>query len=268
MIQAIAPPLQRLLRGTPEELAAMLREPAALRGWLPCLVAIVLGGGAYGAAIGLWRAEAQAVFVAIKMPLLVLLTLTLTGLLNGILGQLLGAGLSFGQSLKASLMGFALFSLIVGALSPVMFFLVLDAPGPGVQGAEGWYQWFLMLNTGVIAFAGVISQRKLLGTLLAFCKSPTVAFQTLLAWLGSNLFVGAQLSYNLRPFFSNPTYPVEFLRPHPFDSTFYEVLWGIMSASLRPSAAAAVLLLLVAVLGVFLSSVHHELHSTSTNQKP
>jgi hypothetical protein len=257
MITALTQPLKTLLRGAPEELAALLRDPAS--GLRPYLVAVVLGGAAYGAAIGLWRAEVQAVYVAMKMPLLVLLTLAFTGLLNGILGQILGAGLSFAQSLRASLMCFATFSMIVGSLSPIMVAMVLDAPGPGAPGAEDWYRGFLLVNTGIIAFAGIVANQKLLRTLVAFSGSADVAFRTLLAWLAGNLFVGAQLSYNLRPFFSNPTYPVELLRPEPFDSTFYQVLWGIMVASMGQKMSILVLMIAAVALANFLFVVRHRL---------
>jgi hypothetical protein len=47
--------------------------------WWRWLVAVVVGGGIYGASIGLWRAPEQAVWVAVKMPLLILLTLGVNG---------------------------------------------------------------------------------------------------------------------------------------------------------------------------------------------
>jgi hypothetical protein len=162
----------------------------------------------------------HAVYVAVKMPLLVLSTLVITGALNGMLAQVLGSGLSFAQSLKASLMCFALFSLIVGALSPVVIFMVLQAPSPLTQSGAEWYRGFLLANTVLIAFAGIVANARLLSTLHAFAQDAVVAWNTLVAWLLGNLFVGAQLSYNLRPFFSNPDYVVEFLRPEPFDGTF------------------------------------------------
>lgn len=49
-----------------------------LRPWLEadsgklrvCLVLILCGGAVYGASLGIWRAPLQAVFVAVKFPLL------------------------------------------------------------------------------------------------------------------------------------------------------------------------------------------------------
>ena len=57
--------------------------------WL-CAGVIVAGGGAFGAAMGSWCAPLQAVYVALKLPLLILLTTLGNGLLNGMLAPLLG----------------------------------------------------------------------------------------------------------------------------------------------------------------------------------
>ena len=70
-------------------------------------------------------------YVAVKLPLLVALTLGCNGLLNGLLGLLLGTGLGFRQSLLALLSSFALAALILGSLAPVTFFLAWNAPSPG-----------------------------------------------------------------------------------------------------------------------------------------
>jgi hypothetical protein len=232
MEQQAKAPLKLLLRGAPEDLAEMLRKPNCGAALGPLLCAILLGTGTYGAAVGLWRGELQAAYVAAKMPLLIISTLLLTGVLNGMLGQVLGAGLSFAQSLRMSLMCFAVVAMILGGLSPVLIFAVLDAPGPFDVGAADWYRGFLLINTLLIAFAGLVANAKLLLTLHAFTNSTAVAWNTFIAWVAAQLFVGAQLSYNLRPFFSNPDFPVEFLRPQPFDGTFYGVAWDIAEAAL------------------------------------
>lgn len=156
-------------------MATALREPATLGRFLPLLLAILLGSGAYGASIGLWRHELHAVYVAVKMPLLVFCTLLITGVLNGMLAQVLGSGLSFVQSLKASLMCFALFSLVVGALSPVIIFMVLQAPSPLTQSGAEWYRGFLLANTVLIAFAGIVAHARLLHTLHAFAQNAAIA---------------------------------------------------------------------------------------------
>lgn len=243
-----------LARGETSDLVRWLEEKA-LSSMLPLIVAIVLGCGLYGFAIGQGRAPTMALFVAVKMPLLICLTLGVNGLINGMFGALLGSGMSFRQTMQSCLMSFALFALIVGSLSPIMMGMALDRPADSAAELPGWYRCFLLSNTAVIAFAGVIANHKLLHLIEAFSGSRTAAWRTLVAWLAGNLFVGAQLSYLLRPFFGNPVLPVEFLRPDPFDGTFYEAVWSMTLASLPEGSGPGMfpLVLLSCLIGVLIA---------------
>ena len=231
MTSLLATRLMTLARGDTSSLSRWLGEKS-VTAMLPLVAGIVLGCGVYGFALGLGRAPMMAVFVAVKMPLLIFLTLGVNGLINGMFGVLLGSGMSFRQTLQACLMSFALFALIVGSLAPIMIGMALDRPADGAAELSGWYRMFLLANTALIAFAGIIANHKLLRLIEAFSGSRAAAWRTLIAWLAGNLFVGAQLSFNLRPFFGNPSLPVEFLRPDPFASTFYEAVWSMTVASL------------------------------------
>jgi hypothetical protein len=229
---SLASSFKSLARGEPGSLSAELQKPPGWHSLFPLVMAIVGGCAAYGFAIGLWRSPLQGVFVAVKMPLLIFTTLLVNGLLNGMLGLLLGSGLSFRQTLQACLMSFAIFGLIVGSLSPIAIAMVLDAPPPDAPEASEWYRAILLTHTAIIAFAGVVANHKLLRMIQVFSGSASAGWRTLLAWLAGNLFVGAQLSYALRPFFGNPQLPVEFLRPHPFQGNFYEAIWSLTVAAL------------------------------------
>ena len=242
-------PLMKLLaRAEPAALAEWLRQTPP-RGLLGALCLAITGGcAAYGFSIGLWRAPQQGLFVAVKMPCLIFLTILINGLLNGMLAALLGSGLSFRQTLRSCLMSFALFGLIVGSLSPIAIAMTLDAPPPGAPEATRWYRMLLLTHTAIIALAGFISNHKLLGMLRVFAGSREAAWRVLIAWLAGNLFVGAQLSYNLRPFFGNPDLPIQFVRPDPFDGSFYESVWSIVSGSLREASLNTGSLLQVAVM--------------------
>src|SRR5258707_4231286 len=89
-----------LLRGEVDVLRAWTEEWRA--GSVPlCVVTIVTGAGLYGAAMGCWRAPLQALFVAIKFPLILLLTSVGNALLNAMLAPLLGLNISSRQSFLA-----------------------------------------------------------------------------------------------------------------------------------------------------------------------
>lgn len=212
------------LRGLIQPDDAWLERPTSRQVvWVGC--AALAGLALYGFTVGFWRDPLMGVFVAVKLPLLILLTLACNALLNGMLGMLLGTGIGFRQSLHALLTSFAVAAVILGSLSPVTFLMAWNAPPPDSPGAGTAHSAYLVGHTLWIAFAGVAANLHL-HRLLAW-KSPTrtAATVTLLAWLGGNAFLGAQFSWILRPFFGTPNLKVQFLRPNPFDGTFYESVW-------------------------------------------
>ena len=192
-----------------------------------CLAAIVLGAGVYGAVIGCWWAPLQAFYVALKLPLLILLTTLGNGLLNGMLAPLLGLNIGFRQSLTAVLISFAIASAILAALSPLALFIVWNLPPlTGATRPSSPEYAFLQLTLVLfIAFAGVVANVRLLPLLRQFAGSVSVARNVLFAWLAGNLFLGSQLCWVLRPFIWEAGGSVSFLGRQPFHGSFYETVF-------------------------------------------
>ncbi len=236
--------LPLLCQGRPVALRAWLNQPTAAR-LLACVTAIVIGCGAYGFTLGLWRAPLMGGFVAVKLPLLIFLTLMTNGLLNGMLSQLLGSGLGFRQTMLAMLISFACFSLITGARSPVALLMVMDAPPPGAPGGREAYRTILLVHVAIIAFAGITAHRRFYPLLAAASENPAAAPRVFLAGLAGNLFVGAQLSWNLRPFFGQPGKEVGFLRPDWNRSSFYESIYQNLKSLAGPLRHSPVLMVLI-----------------------
>ena len=210
-----------LLRGETETISAWSGSLKARRLLLHVGV-IILGAGLYGAAMGWWRDPQQALYVAIKFPLIILLTTAGNALLNAMLAPLLGLNIPFRQSCSAILMGFTVTAAILGAFSPLMAFLVWNAPpmSPEVSGAT--YSFIKLSHVAAIAFAGTMGNARLFQLLAQLGGSRTVARRVLFAWLAVNLFLGSQLSWILRPFIGSPSLPVEFFRATALHGNFYE----------------------------------------------
>jgi hypothetical protein len=216
-----------LLRGEPEAINRWIHKWNASRACL-YLAVIVIGSGCYGAAMGCWRDPVQAWYVALKFPLIILLTTLGNGLLNGMLAPLLGLNIAFRQSLQAVVMSFAIFGAILGSFSPLIFFMVWNAPLM-TEKATGAYNAIILTHVAVIAFAGIAANLRLGQLLRRLGGSAAVGRRVLFAWLTVNLFLGSQLSWILRPFIGAPGLPVQFVRDHPFESNFFEtVLRAIM----------------------------------------
>jgi hypothetical protein len=197
-----------LLAGDAPELERWLddRRTAVL-----CLGAVLVGGACYGAVIGAWRGEQQAVFTATKLPLLVLLTCAGNAVLNACLASLLGSRLGFRQTLLALLMSFAVTALLLVACAPICAFLLANAPPLENRRALAGHGVVLLTHVTVIAWAGVIGNRTLF-RLLVRLDGRAVARRVLMAWLAGNLLLGSQCAWILRPFVGSPGLPVEFLR--------------------------------------------------------
>ena len=214
-----------LCRGDSARIAPWLDE----RDWrwiATCALTITAGCALYGGVVGLWRAPTQALYTAVKMPLLIFLTCGGNALLNGLLAQVLGAGLSFRQTSVAILMSFTVASLILAALSPVALFLLWNTP-PLASATRGvGHSVTLLSDVLFVAYAGVVANRRLLALLSRICATREVARRVFWSWLAGNLFLGAQLSWVLRPFIGSPGLPVQFLRDDPMRGNFYESVFN------------------------------------------
>lgn len=209
-----------VLRGEAEPINRWIHQWQS--GRIALYVAVIIAGtGCYGAAMGYWRAPEQALFVAIKFPLIILLTTLGNGLLNGMIAPLLGLDISFRQSLQAILMSFMIVGAILGSFSPVIFFIVWNAP-PMTSGANGAYAFIRLTHVFVIAFAGIAANLRLGQLLHRLSGKIEVSRRVLFAWLAVNLLLGSQLSWILRPFIGAPGMAVEFLRHNAFQSNFFE----------------------------------------------
>jgi hypothetical protein len=219
--------VDQFLRADAQRLSAWAARPHSGLVWL-CVGAIVTGSGAYGAAMGSWCEPMQAVYVALKLPFLILLTTIGNGLLNGMLAPLLGLRITFRQAQTAVLISFANASTILGALSPVALFVVWNTPPlTGTTRPTSPEHSFLQLTlVAFIAFAGVVGNVRLLPLLKQWASRDAVAWRVLFAWLAGNLFLGSQICWVLRPFLWASGGRVQFISPDCFHGSFYGTVFN------------------------------------------
>jgi hypothetical protein len=221
----------------PDVVGRFLRaEPVRIHGWILgrvaglsafCVVAIVIGAGFYGAAIGSWREPLQALYTGIKLPLAILLTTLGNGLLNGMLAPLLGLNVTLRQSLALVLFGFAVTALILGALSPVALFLVWNTPplsaATRLTSPEyGLLQLTLAFFVGIAGFTGCA---RLWPLLCEWAGNWRTGGKVFCAWLATNLLLGSQICWVLRPFIWDPAGPVRFIGREYLRGSFFETVF-------------------------------------------
>lgn len=217
--------IPELLAARADTIKAWLTEPLTKR--LGTQVAIiVLGAGVYGATLGLWRSPLQALYVAIKFPLILLLTTLFNALLNGMLAQLLGLSVRFMDSFRLILISFATAAVILAGFSPLTFFALWNAPPltDTLSATREVYSGIILMHVAAIATAGIAANIKLLQSLRTLSGDALRARLILFSWLAGNLLLGSQLVWNLRPFIGAPYLPVEFLRPTAFEGSFFEAV--------------------------------------------
>ena len=214
-----------LLRGESGEIATWVDRREVIQIW-SCLFTVCAGSGLFGLALGAWRSPMQAVYAGIKFPLVILLTTAGTALLNGMMAPLLGLNIKFRQSLLIILFSHTISAIILGGFSPILLFLIWNAPPVQTASAvSDGHSLVLVVEVGLIAFAGILANLRLRQLLETLSGSSSVARRVLLAWLVGNLFFGTQISWLLRPFVGSPGLPVEFLRPDAFHGNFYEAIF-------------------------------------------
>src|SRR5688572_14678412 len=158
-----------LLRGEPDSLQFGIEEFKA-RQLALYLAVIVLGAGAFGAAMGCWRAPLQAFYTALKLPLAILLTTLGNAVLNALVAPLFGLNLRFHQTVLAVLMSGTIACAVLGAFSPLLFFVIWNTPPYVSQGSSMAYSAVQVLEVAIIAFAGIAANVRLLQLLARYSE--------------------------------------------------------------------------------------------------
>ena len=217
-----------LLRGEPKRLQWGLEE-FRWRQLILYLAVIAIGAGSFGAAMGCWRAPLQAFYTALKLPVAILLTTLGNALLNAFIAPLFGLNLRFHQTVLAVLMSGTIACAILGAFSPLLWFLVWNTPANESQAAATAYSLVQVAQVAIIAFAGIAANVRLLQLLRQYSAQRASAPKVLFGWLAGNLFLGTQLCWIMRPFVGSPGLPVQFFRPDAFQGNFYEAVWWALT---------------------------------------
>jgi hypothetical protein len=196
-----------------------------------CLT-ILIGSMIYGAAFGAWRAPTQALFSAVKMPALIFSVTLASSIINVMLAQVLGSGLSYRQVWLCILTSLAIACALLGAISPVLFFFIMQVPPPEAPNAMSVYNWVLLTNTTIVGIAGIIGNVRLYRLLRTLTKSPAMAARVLTSWILVSGLTGCELSWILSPFLAKPGIPIPLINPDAFNGNFFEYVFRALGFSL------------------------------------
>ncbi len=175
-------------------------------------LAILLLSACYGATMGLYSGGLQIVYSAVKVPILILLSLYLTVPSYYVLYSLLGGKRSLRQTVTLLLSGFTIMAIILIAFVPVNLFFIITTPR-----SSNAHSFTAFLNIAIFTLGGFFALIYLTRGAKVLYKEPSEEWKPAFL-VGSVILalVGTQLAWVLRPFFN---YYEFFIRP--LEGNFY-----------------------------------------------
>ncbi len=191
------------------------------------LLGIALFGAMAGLSIGLWTGGRQLFFVATKVPLLLGGSLAIGFPAMVVFGRILGCPLDARDAGRLALATIARTAAVLAALAPATALFSFSLPA----GAWGSYQTVVMVQVVAFAIAGLVGVTALRGRLAGLIDDASARRRVVMLWIGIYSFVGAQVTWVLRPFLATPGLPLEYVRsyaPLGLESNFYVSVWQLV----------------------------------------
>jgi hypothetical protein len=189
------------------------------------LIAILVCGAAYGVSIGIWHGPRLAVYSAIKVPMLMIITAVIMSLFNWVTASQFGMPARPAQTFALSLFPLAVASVIAASVAPVMSFFAMTLP-PAETSQRTLHNVFYLLHLLLIAGSGVAGTailRRLLRDVLD--GDDLRARRVQFAWIAGYALVGGEVAWALRPFVGSVYLPVVFLRGDALHGNVYEFIF-------------------------------------------
>jgi hypothetical protein len=220
----IAPVAQDLLRGAGALLDQVTARRALLRGWLGLSLLMILSAAAYGAVLGMWHGPRLALYVAIKLPLVLLATSALTVPFSWTGAAVLGLPLRVGQVAVLTFLALAAASLLLAALAPVALLFTLSAPPP-TEAARTAHNLLYLLHTAFVGGSGLAGTAALWRGMRSLGWPARTVRTVFFVWIAAFALVGGEVAWALRPFVGSVYKPVVFLREDALDGNVYEFVF-------------------------------------------
>ena len=166
----------------------------------------------------------QMVYSALKMPILLLVTVAIALPAFFVFNSLAGLRDDFLDAMHAILLSLATFSLAIVTLAPFTLLFYYSMP----QLKES-YRVAVLFNAMVFAIASCAAQISLLRGYQVLIARRANHRQMLWVWLFLFALVGIQFGWTLRPFIGNPFQETTFFREESFTSAYLQLIRIIRS---------------------------------------
>src|SRR3989338_7939071 len=171
----------------------------------------------YGLGLGFFAAGWQIPAAGLKVPTLIVLSLLICLPALFTFNVILGSKLSFLQCTAVLSMAAYLTATILASFAPILLFFAISAGG---------HDFITLLNVAMCAMAGALGVMWIWRAMTSLAESsgrePNLTI--LRIWILIYGFVGAQMSWILRPFVGNPE---SFALFRKIQSNFFEAVWNM-----------------------------------------
>ena len=237
--------IEEFLKRSDVFLKNLIEEKGLTDYFVDANLAILALSAVYGATMGTWAGGLSILYSALKVPMLLLISLYLTVPSYYVLYSLLGGKRNLRQTTMLLLFSFTVMATVLIALVPINLFFVITTTR-----SSNTYAFMVLLNIVIFTLAGFFA-------LTNFVKGAKVLYgESLENWkpaflLGSLILmiVGTQLAWVLRPYFD---YYPWFIRP--LESNFYTAMIELTSQFTGTGGAyliAAILVFIIILLFIF-----------------
>lgn len=194
---------------------------------------LMIFGPAYGAAMGSYNWVAgnqslvgqipQMMFSAIKVPLLLIVTLLVAIPSFFVINTLMGLRDDFQTSIRSIVSAQSGLTIILASLLPLTIFTYVS-----LSYLEVSYETAVLFNASMFGLASVSAQmllRRYYRSLVV--RNPRHRLMVRV-WIFVYAFVGIQAAYVLRPFIGSPNEPTTFFRRESFQNAYIQI-WTMVS---------------------------------------
>jgi hypothetical protein len=171
----------------------------------------------------MWSGTRLALYVTIKLPLVLLLTSAFTVLLSWLGAAALGVRVRFAQVASLTFLALAVGSVLLASLAPVAWLFTVCAP-PHTPDARTSHNLLYLMHVIFVGGSGLAGTR-VLWLAMSRLDSPRRALRaSYLLWVASYALVGGEVAWALRPFVGSVYMPVAFLRADALDGNVFEFI--------------------------------------------
>ncbi len=187
-------------------------------------LAMAAGAALYGAVLGGWQGRLLILYVAVKLPLVLLGTSALTLLLCFVGARALDLRLGLLEVAVLTFTALAVASLLLAALAPVAAFFEWACPRPSPE-ARLAHNLLYLMHTGFVGVSGLVGCTALWrGLRHAVGERPGIR-RVFALWIVAYALVGGEVAWALRPFVGSVFEPVAFVRRDALRGNVYEFVF-------------------------------------------